>query len=66
MSAISDTKKAYKDYVKVTVKKESGYASLHMCIAEQYNQDEKKEIAGSFFNYLLQSSASKKLDLKEV
>ena len=58
MQSISIGRKAFKKYLKVDVCRDDDTASLSICVAEKYNHDEKIEIINSFFNYLLQYSAT--------
>jgi hypothetical protein len=64
MQAISESRKAYKDYINVDIEKKPDLVCLNICVAEHYSNTEQKEIICSFLNYLLQSSAIKRLRLE--
>lgn len=65
MQAISESRKAYKDYMKVEVEKKFDLVYLDIDVREGDNNTEIKEIVCSFLNYLLQASAIKTLKLEE-
>ncbi|AWK82240.1 hypothetical protein [Photobacterium damselae] len=64
MSVISQARVAYKEYALVTVERNKQELLLTIFAREQFNDIEKREILGSFLNYILQLSAIEALNLE--
>lgn len=64
MKSLSESRKAFKEYLDVKVSKKTGKIHLELFVLKDFSSNERKEIINSFNNYLIQHSAIKKLGLE--